>query len=232
MQIETLQIERGGSKTPLEAYMVTPEGKGPFPGVVVVHEIFGMNDNIRNIAGRFAEEGYASIAVDLFSTGSNAVCMLRLMYGMLVRPLKNGVVGDLGVAIEYFKNLPQLDPDRIGVVGFCMGGAYALQLACTGQGMQAASVFYGTNPRPLSAIADACPVVGSYPAGDLTANSGRRLLRALEKHNIPHDMKTYANAEHSFCNDELQAFSPDACKDAWQRMLAFFGEHIKSGQAQ
>jgi carboxymethylenebutenolidase len=229
MPIETVQIKRGGSKTSLDAYMFMPEGEGSSPGVVVIHEIFGMNDNIRNIAARFAEEGYAAIAVDLFSTGRNAICMMRLMYGMLVRPLKNGVVGDLGTAIEYFKTLPQVDADRIGVVGFCMGGSYALQLACTGHGMKAASVFYGTNPRPLSAIADACPVVGSYPVGDVTANSGRRLLRALEKHNIPHDMKTYENAAHSFCNDELEAFNPDVCKDAWQRMVAFFGEHIKAG---
>ena len=226
MPTQEIRIARGGSKSLMDAHSVIPEGEGPFPGVVVIHEIFGMNDNIRRIAARFAEEGYAAIAVDLFSTGGRALCMMRLMYGMLVKPLKNGVVSDLGTAIEYFKLLPEVDGDRIGVVGFCMGGAYALQLACTNHGMKAASVFYGMNPRPIDAIANSCPVVGSYPQGDITENSGSKLLRALEKHNIPHDMKVYENSQHSFCNDDMQAFNPDACKDAWKRMVDFFGEYV------
>ncbi len=231
MPIEQIKIPRGGSKTPMDAYLVYPEGDGPFPGVVVIHEIFGMNDNIRDIAKRFTDEGYAAIVADLFSTGSNALCMMRLMYGMLVRPLKNGVMNDLGLAIDHFKQLPQVDAGRIGVVGFCMGGSYALQLACTDEGMKAASVFYGPNPRPLSAIADACPIMGSYPREDMTYNSGKRLLKAMEKYGIEHDMKSYENTEHSFCNDELEAFDPDACKDAWNRMVAFFGQHVKQPAA-
>src|ERR1041384_886466 len=80
---------------PLSAYFACPEGTLPIPGVVIIHEIFGLNDNIREIAQRFAGEGYAALAVDLFSTGSGLACLMRIFHGMLIRPLQNGVVSDL-----------------------------------------------------------------------------------------------------------------------------------------
>lgn len=142
--------------------------------------------------------------------------------------MKNGVVGDLGVAFEHFKSLPKLDPDCIGVVGFCMGGPYGLQLPRTGHGMNVDLVCYGINPWPLSAIANGCSVVETSPASDRTPIPGRMLMRVLEKRNFPQDMKTYPNSALSFCNGELHGFGADA----WQRKLASSGEHINSGQAR
>jgi carboxymethylenebutenolidase len=140
------------------AYLALPDGEGPFPGIVVIHEIFGLNDNIREITHRFAREGYTALAVDLFSTGNRVVCMLRIFHGMLVRPLNNGIVAELQAALNFLKGWPEVDPWRVGVIGFCMGGSYALQLASvadplpgSGQALRAASVFYGMNPRPLEA---------------------------------------------------------------------------------
>ncbi|MEJ2350966.1 MAG: dienelactone hydrolase family protein [Anaerolineales bacterium] len=94
MNEQNVAVPRSGRKA-LEAFLVYPEGGDQLPGMVVVHEILGLNDDIRDIARRFASAGYAALAVDLFSTGSRAICMLRIFHGMLIRPLNNGVVGDL-----------------------------------------------------------------------------------------------------------------------------------------
>jgi carboxymethylenebutenolidase len=168
--------------------------------VVVVHEIFGLNQNIRDIAERFAAAGYATLAVDLFSTANRVICMARIFHGMLIRPLTNGVVGDLRAALDHLATLPGVDAGKLGVIGFCMGGSYALQLACVAESLRAASVFYGQNPRPLEALVRACPVVGSYPERDFTAGAARQLERILEQHQIPHDIKIYPGANHAFFN--------------------------------
>ncbi len=133
---------------PMRAFLAIPAGSGPFPGVVIIHEILGLNDNIRDIAGRFASSGYAALAVDLFSSANRAMCMARIFHGLLIRPLKNGVVADLQAALDYLGAFPEVDRTRLGAIGFCMGGSYALQLACTVDGLRAASVFYGHEPSP------------------------------------------------------------------------------------
>jgi carboxymethylenebutenolidase len=212
----------------LQAYFVRPPAAGLAPGVVVIHEIFGLNDNIRSIARRFAGEGYAALAVDLFSTGGRATCMLRLLHGMLIRPLENGVVAELQAALDFLRGQPGVDPERVGVIGFCLGGTFALQLACVAGGLRAASVFYGQNPRPLEAVARACPIVGSYPERDFTARAARQLEPLLERYQVPHDIKLYPGARHSFFNDQRPAaYQPEAAADAWRRTLAFFEAHLR-----
>jgi carboxymethylenebutenolidase len=224
---------------PMAAYLALPDGEGPFPGIVVIQKIFGLNENIRQIAQRFSREGYSTLAVDLFSTGNRVACMLRIFYGMLMRPLANGIVADIQAAVGFLMEWPGVDPGRVGVIGFCMGGSYALQLACmadpltgSGQALRAASVFYEMNPRPLEAVARACPVVGSYPEKDFTAKAARQLEPLLEKHHIPHDIRVYPEARHSFFNDTGPAYHPEAAADAWKRTLAFFDIHLKSAQVE
>jgi carboxymethylenebutenolidase len=212
---------------PLDACLVRPEGDGPFPGVVVIHEIFGLNDNIRDIARRFADHGYVALAVDLFSTANRAICMVRIFYGMLLRPLKNGTLADLQAALDFLQGQPEVDAGRVGAIGFCMGGTYALQLACVDDNLRAASVFYGQNPRPLDAVAQACPIVGSYPEKDFTARAARKLEPLLEQYNVPYDIKVYPDARHSFFNDQGGAHDAEAAADAWARTLAFFETHLK-----
>ena len=222
----TVSVPRANGKGTMESFFVKPEGAGPFPGLVVIHEIFGLNDNIREIAGRFAEEGYAALAVDLFSNRNRTMCMLQIFHGMLVRPLNNTMLSDLQSTLVFLKTQPSMDANRIGAVGFCMGGGYALQLAVTDKGMKAASAFYGAVPKPLEAFVESCPIVGSYPEKDFTAQGARELDAMLEKNNVPHDIKLYEYTQHSFFNRQRTPFEVEASKDAWQRMLLFFGEHL------
>ncbi|MGE5464599.1 MAG: dienelactone hydrolase family protein [Syntrophothermus sp.] len=226
-QASTVSVPRANGKGTMESFFVIPEGPGPFPGLVVIHEAFGLNDNIRGIAGQFASQGYAALAVDLFSNRNRIMCMLQAFHGMLIRPLHNPMLADLSSSIHFLQKQPAVDADRIGAVGFCMGGGYALQLAVTDRGMKAASVFYGVAPKPLEAFAQSCPIVGSYPEKDFTAAGARELEAVLEKSDIPHEIKFYENTQHSFFNQQRTPFEVEASKDAWQRMLSFFNEHLR-----
>ncbi len=108
-----------------------------------------------------------------------------------------------------------------------MGGSYALQLACVAAGLRAASVFYGQNPRPLEALAHACPVVGNYPELDYTAKEARQLQLVLEQYQVAHDIKLYPGARHSFFNDQGRTYQAEAARDAWRRTMAFFDAHLR-----
>lgn len=213
--------------TPLTACLARPDAPGELPAVVIIHELFGLNDNIRDIARRFADEGYVALAVDLFSgDGNRKLCVMRVMSALVVRPLKNKGLSDLRRSIDWLQRRPEVDANRVGAIGFCMGGGYALALACVESDLRASSAFYCTNPRQMSALRRACPIVGSYPENDWSARSGRKLDLALDEYNIPHDVKIYPGAGHSFFNDTLDGYHPEAAADSWQRTLAFFREHM------
>ena len=226
IQTSTISVPRANGKGEMDSFLAKPEGAGPFPGVIVIHEIFGLNDNIREIAGQFAKQGYTALGVDLFSNRNRMICMMQIVHGMLIRPLHNSMLDDLKSAIAVLQKQPNVDANRIGAVGFCMGGAYALQLAITDKGMKAASVFYGANPKPLEAVAEACPIIGSYPDKDFTTKAAQELEVSLTKYNVSHDIKIYDNTQHSFYNRQRTPFEVDASKDAWQRMLSFFEKHL------
>ena len=206
-----------------------PDGDGPHPGVVVIHEAYGLNDNIRDIAERFAREGYAALAVDLFTGHSRAACMAQLM-GSMLTGREPSSVADLAAAMDYLVALPGIDPDRIGAIGFCMGGGFAIAWGRRDRRLRAIAPFYGTNPRPLEAVRRMCPVVGSYPGRDLTARSGRKLDGRLARLGVARDIKVYPSARHSFFNDTGKAYDADAAADAWRRTLEFFAEHVQSPQ--
>src|SRR5690348_3291133 len=142
-------------------FLALPDGDGPFPGVVVIHEAYGLNDNIKGIAERFAKEGYAALAVDLFGNRNRAICMARFMAGMVRGSVDRFGVADLKFALSYLVSLPEVDPDRVGAIGFCMGGSFAIAWACTDDRLKAIAPFYGVNPKPLEAVKRSCPVVRS-----------------------------------------------------------------------
>jgi carboxymethylenebutenolidase len=226
IQESVVSVPRANDNGVMTSFFAKPKEAGPFPGLVVIHEAFGLNDNIREITRQFAEQGYAALAVDLFSNRNRILCMLQAFHGMLVRPLNNSTLSDLQSTMAFLRQREGVDGKRIGAVGFCMGGAYALQLAVTEKGMKAASVFYGANPKPLEALAQSCPIVGSYPDKDFTTQAARELETVLIKNNIPHDIKIYEDTKHSFFNQRRTPVELEASKDAWQRMLSFFHEHL------
>ncbi|HLQ16371.1 MAG TPA: dienelactone hydrolase family protein [Candidatus Eisenbacteria bacterium] len=222
--METREIDRTELKG--GGYLVTPDGPGPHPGVVVIHEAYGLNQNIKDITQRFAREGYVALAVDLFTDRNRAVCMARYMAGMLLGSVNRYGINDLKAALTYLAKGRDVDAKRIGAIGFCMGGSFAIAWACTDSRLKAIAPFYAVNPRPLELVSRLCPVVGSYPEKDFTARAGRNLDQSLDQHHIAHDIKIYPGAAHSFFNEEGSSYNETAAKDAWARVLKFFGEQI------
>ena len=218
--------EIDGSELKGGGYLALPDSNGPHPGVVIIHEAYGLNDNIKDIAGRFAEQGYAALAVDLFSDRNKAVCMARYMAGMLVGSVQRYGIADLKASLTHLAAMPEVDPERIGAIGYCMGGSFAIAWACTDSRLKAIAPYYAANPRPLDAVQRLCPVVGSYPEKDFSTAAGRTLEVALERYGIAHDIKIYPGADHSFFNDRARAYNKAAADDSWTRVLGFFATHL------
>jgi carboxymethylenebutenolidase len=209
------------------AFLALPDAPGPSPGVVVVHEASGLNDNIRDICRRLAAEGYVAMGVDLFEGRSRAVCMARMLLGGLAGSLDYYGVPALKTAVGALSQRPDVDADRIGAVGFCLGGSIVLTWGCTDQRLNAIAPFYGAAPKPREAIRRLCPVVGSWPGKDFTTKAAGILETELSAAGVPHDLKIYPGAKHSFFNDQWRNYEPQAAADSWQRVLAFFDEHVR-----
>ena len=208
------------------AYLALPDASCPHAAVVVIHEASGLDDHIKRITGRFADAGYAALAVDLFTGRNRAICMARYMAGMLIGSVNRYGVDDLKSALTYLAKLPEVDAQRMGAIGFCMGGGFAIAWACTDSRLKAIAPFYGVNPRPLGVVKRLCPVVGSYPENDFTARAGRSLEQALTREKITHDIKLYPKTRHSFFNETSRAYDKEAADDSWRRVMKFFDEQL------
>jgi len=235
-----LQVPVADGST-LHAELFAPGGEGPHPGVLVLHESFGLNDDIRRIARRFADAGYAALAPDLYSHGSRIVCLSRVMVDML-RGAVAREIADIRAARDALAARPEVDSERIAVAGFCQGGGFAL-IAGTQPGFAAAAVNYGDVPADSSHLDGVCPVVASFGGKDRVF--GHKAAARLERHltalGVPHDVKTYDQAGHSFFSqvDGWQGwlarvptpmavgYDEAAARDGWKRMLGFFDEHVR-----
>ncbi len=225
----------------VHAELFLPAGRGPHPGVVVLHESFGLNDDIRRIAGRFADAGYAAMAPDLYSHGRRIVCLSRVLSDMVSGRVAREIA-DIHSTREALAARAELDAERIAVAGFCQGGGFAL-IAGTRPGFSAAAVNYGMVPSDRSQLDGLCPVVGSYGRKDrvVGAKMAKRLERHLAALGVAHDVKTYDDAGHSFFSrvDGWQGwlarmpspmavgYDERAAEDGWRRMLGFFEHHVR-----
>lgn len=224
----------------LPAHLAAPAGAGPWPGMVVMHEAFGLNDDIRRIADRFAGHGYLTLAPDFLARGGSRLACVRAAF----RELHAGAgptFDSLAAARAWLAGRSDCT-GRVGVTGFCMGGGFAL-LAAPRSGFGAASVNYGRVPDDAERLlAGACPIVASYGGRDRGLRGHpERLGRALTALGVEHDLKTYPAAGHSFLNRPGGAlalvlgkvfgagYHGPSAEDAWRRVHAFFDTHLRSG---
>jgi carboxymethylenebutenolidase len=211
-----------------------PEGGRPAPGVVVLHEAFGLNDDIRSIAARFAANGYAALAPDLYSGGPKPICIARTVLDVMRNDARR-TTDRVEQARRVLSVRPEVDGDRIGVIGFCLTGGVAVLSAARGD-FQAASVNYGEIPEDPAALEGVCPVVASYGGRDpQLGTNADRLRETLSRMGVPHDVVVYPDAGHSFLNRTtpgvIRRFTdlgwrPEEGEHAWARIFAFFDEHL------
>jgi carboxymethylenebutenolidase len=221
---EEITFSSGDKK--MDGYLARPSGAGKAPAVIVIHEGWGLNDDIRRVVDDLAAQGYVAFAPDLFAGGGNrAFCMARLISGLFVNTLDHQGVRDLKACLDHLQGRADVDAARVGVIGFCMGGGYAIAWGCTDDRLKAIAPYYGTNPRPLEAVKRLCPVVGSYPGLDFTARDGRKLDAVLDGWGVEHEIKVYPGTFHSFYRHG-RAHNAAAAEDSMSRVLAFFADHL------
>jgi len=221
----------------LTGALAVPDGEGPWPAVVMVHEVFGIDDNMRAQMSRLASAGYVVLMPDLYSRGGARKCLTATF-----KALSTGT-GQAFEDIEQAKQLVTSRPDttdKVGVIGFCMGGGFALLLA--NDGYDAANANYGMLPSNMDeALAGACPILGNYGGKDKQLKDAKEKLdSSLTKLGVEHDIKVYPEAGHAFMNPKqgggpvfgtLLRISgakpnPEAAVDAWQRIEGFFAKHL------
>lgn len=232
--IRETMVQYANGDVTVRAYVAAPQTKERRPTIIVIQEWWGLNEHVKDVAKRFAAEGYVAIAPDLYSRLQNEVVPMSNpnRAGELMGSLKQeDGLSDLNATVAYLKAMPEVDPARIGVIGFCMGGSYALMLPCVNKDIKAAVPFYGQVPNPDGLLQQlSAPVLYIYGEDDgwITKADVQRLATALKKYQKPGEIKTYPGAPHAFFNNLRQeVYRAAEAKDAWDRTLAFFRQHLR-----
>jgi carboxymethylenebutenolidase len=209
--------------------LYTPEGKGPFPGIVVIHEYWGLNDWVKEQASKLAGEGYAALAIDLYrgKVATTPDEAHELMRGVPEDRAKR----DLEAAFQFLASQPNVKKDRIGAIGWCMGGGYALDLALEEPKLAADVINYGhlaTDPAALSKIN--APILGLFGALDrgISPDDVKAFGEALDKLGKKGDITIYPDAGHQFENpNNKDAYRAADAADAWNKTANFLASTLK-----
>ncbi len=227
-QVKTQQIDFPSNTHTTPGYLAQPDDGGQYPGIVIIQEWWGLVPHIKDVAERFAREGFVVLAPDLYhGQKAGEPDEARKLAMALDRA---GAVQEINAAARYLTSLSQVAPKKVGVVGWCMGGGLALSSAAHDGDIGAVVAFYG---RPLSAEDSTrihAPVLGLYGEEDasIPTQDVRTFEGVLAGTRTPHSIHIYPDAGHAFFNDTRpEAYKAEAANDAWKRTLAFFGEHLR-----
>jgi carboxymethylenebutenolidase len=198
------------------------------PGVVVIQEWWGLVPHIKNIVDRFAKAGFLALAPDLYhgKSAKSPNDAEKLMMAMNIGKAEK----DLAAAVSYLKEHPANSSGKVGVVGFCMGGALSLYAASKNREVDASVVFYGGHPKVQPDLTSlTAPVLGLYAANDgfVTPDVVRKLENEMKKLGRSFEPHIYPDAQHAFFNDDRpEVYNKTAAEDAWTRTVGFFHKHL------
>jgi len=222
-------VHIGPADAGTEAFVAWPAGADAAPAVVMVHEWWGLNPQIKDMARKLARQGYVVIVPDLYhgKVAEDPERAHELMRGLE----DTRVQSEFDAARAWLRAQPRCAKGRLGVIGFCVGGGLALRFALRGGDLAAAVMFYGapeTDPDKLAALR--APLMGHFGGDDEGIGADRvdAFRAALQKAGKPAEIYLYRGAGHAFMNDSRPSYQPDAARVAWARTLAFFQKYLKS----
>lgn len=223
MQTETLNLETTNGAT--TAHVALPEQGNANAAVILIHEWWGINDHVRDLCARYAQEGYTCLAPDLFrgKTARDPTEAARLMQELPLEDGINTIKSAIGMAAKKY------GLGKIAITGYCMGGTFALLAACEIEELLASAPFYGDIPNEETLARLKVPVLFIAGARDGWINPEKvnELTEAARKYKLPIEAVSY-DADHAFFNDTRpEVYDPEAAADAWQRVLNFFGERLR-----
>jgi carboxymethylenebutenolidase len=225
--IEVADIRFKGPASDILAYQAKPKGNGPFAALIVIHENRGLTEHIKDIARRYAKEGFAAFAIDLVSRDGGTKADTALNTGFLGRANPDDLIADLVAMVGYMKTQPFVRAGALGVTGFCFGGGYVWETAIASPDIKAAVPYYGPLrlPDPLSKTNAA--VLAIYGGNDTRITS--QAPNAEEKLKAPGktvEIKVYPGANHAFFNDTGTSYNAEAASQAWPATLAWFRKYL------
>jgi carboxymethylenebutenolidase len=235
------KVQFPGKGGTLGGYLSRPAGKGPFPGVIVIHENRGVTDYIQDVTKDLAKEGYVGLSVNLVSRslGPDYPGGSDEAMNALGKLSDADAMADLDAGVDYLKKQPVVFTNSIGCMGFCMGGRFSLLFAGHRKDLKAAVVFYGSpinkitplqTQSPIDFVPElTAPLLGNYGAADagIPVDDVGKLEEALKKNNKTFDIKVYPGAKHAF-HKEGPNYHAEAAKDAWKRSVNWLAKYLKS----
>ena len=213
----------------LMGYLAKPAKAGTYPGVIVIHENRGLTAHIKDVVRRLAKAGYVALAPDLVSrAGGTAKAAPDQIAGLLGQAKPEELVKDLSAGVDYLLKQSGVKPGKVGVVGFCFGGAYTLRLAAANPVIGAAVSYYGPAPQPVSQMtATNAAILGQYGAKDARVNGTiPDMEKALKDAGKTFEQHVYEGAGHAFNNDTGANYNEQAAVPAWQATLDWFAKYL------
>ena len=219
----------------MRVYVSTPDGDGPFPGVIAIQHASGVDDFVRGMCDRFAAEGFAAVSPDLYhreEPGSADDPMTRMM-----RLRDDTVAADVNAAVGHAQSLTKIDGGRLGITGYCMGGRVTHLMAAKSDAFKAAVdcwggnclVAWGDGPTPFDLTGDiSCPVLGLFGEDDLAPapTEVAKIDAEMTRLGVEHEFQSYAGAGHGFMNEGRPSYREEATRDAWRRTIDWFNRYL------
>ncbi len=222
----------GPQGTTLNGYLARPGDGEPGPALLLIHAFYGLDQDIIQKADLLAQQGYTVLAVDAFR-GQTTRRVPRGIWLVVTTP-QDEIRADIDAAYTYLAGLESVDPQRIGVVGFCFGGSQAMFLGTRNPDLRATVIFYGggpiTDPAELGFLGESGPVLGIYGAEDqsIPLEQVSAFEAAMNTRGISNQISVYPGVGHAFVHADNIA-QPGAAQDAWNEMLTFLSENLGSG---
>lgn len=221
-------ISFAGPASPLLGYLARPATGGPFPAIVLIHENRGLLEHFKDVARRYAKEGFAALAVDLISRGGGTdAAAASGNTGFLGRASTQDLSADLLAYVSYLKTQPFVRPAALGVSGFCFGGTFTWELATQSPDIKAAVPYYGSIRALDDLTKTQAAILAIYGGNDTRiTGQGPQVEERLKAANKTYQIKIYEGANHAFFNDTGGAYNAAAAADAWQLTLAWSRRHL------